>query len=44
MSSEAERIERIIEELRVLRTRTCGPKSNENPRCLRLSNAVSALL
>ncbi len=44
MSGDADRLERIIEELRGLRTRTCEPKTNENPRYLRLSNAVSALL
>lgn len=34
----------MVEEIRSIRTRTCDPKRNENPRYLRLSNAVSALL
>jgi len=33
----------MIEELRRIRNQ-CGPRSNQNPRYLRLSNAVSALL
>jgi hypothetical protein len=41
--SDAERLQQMIEEIRRIRNK-CEPKSNENPRYLRLSNAVSALL
>lgn len=34
----------MTEELRSIRGRTCELKSKQNPRYLRLSNAVSALL
>lgn len=44
MTSDVERLDRMVEELRSIRDRTCDPKSNVNPRYLRLSNAVSALL
>ncbi len=43
MSNDAARLERMAEELREVRGRTCEPKINTNPRYLRLSNAVSAL-
>ncbi|MFJ6163903.1 hypothetical protein ACIQH6_02195 [Micromonospora orduensis] len=36
------RLQQMIEELRRMRER-CEPKSNQNPRYLRYSNAVSAL-
>ncbi len=35
MSSDADRLERMAEELREVRSRTCEPKSNTNPRYLR---------
>ena len=38
-----DRLHGMIDELRRLRSR-CEPKSNQNPRYLRYSNAVSALL
>jgi hypothetical protein len=41
--SETAELQRIIDGLRRMRNR-CEPKSNENPRYLRYSNAVSALL
>jgi hypothetical protein len=41
--TDIERLQRMIEDLRRLRNR-CEPKSNQNPRYLRYSNAVSALL
>lgn len=41
---DVQRLERIIDDLRALRTRRCEPKSNQNPRYLQLSNAVSNLL
>lgn len=37
-----DRLQRMIEELRRMRQQ-CEPKSNQNPRYLRYSNAVSAL-
>ncbi|MFG3604504.1 hypothetical protein [Micromonospora chersina] len=37
-----DRLQRMIEELRRMREQ-CEPKSNQNPRYLRYSNAVSAL-
>lgn len=37
-------VDRIIEDLRSIRTRRCDPKSNENPTYLQISNAVSNLL
>jgi hypothetical protein len=37
-------VDRIIEDLRSIRTRRCDPKSNENPTYLQISNAVSSLL
>lgn len=36
-------IERMIEDIRRIRERTCDPKSNKNPRYLALSSAVSGL-
>jgi len=33
----------IQERIRAIRERTCDPKSNENPRYLGLSNAVSGI-
>lgn len=41
--TDIERLQRMIEDLRHLRN-SCEPKSNQNPRYLRYSNAVSALL
>jgi hypothetical protein len=41
--SDTERLQRMIDELRRLRNK-CEPKNNQNPRYLRYSNAVSALL
>jgi hypothetical protein len=41
--TEAERLQQMIDELRRYRDR-CEPKSNQNPRYVRYSNAVSALL
>jgi hypothetical protein len=40
--TDDERLQRIIDELRQMREQ-CEPKSNQNPRYLRYSNAVSAL-
>jgi hypothetical protein len=37
-------VERMAEEVRRIRTRTCEPKSNQNPRYLALSNVVSNLM
>ncbi|MER6590893.1 hypothetical protein ABT214_03300 [Micromonospora purpureochromogenes] len=37
-----DQLQRMIEELRRMREQ-CEPKSNQNPRYLRYSNAVSAL-
>lgn len=41
--ADTQRLEQTIEELRRMR-QECEPKSNSNPRYLRYSNAVSALL
>ncbi|MFG1706594.1 hypothetical protein ACFLIM_25700 [Nonomuraea sp. M3C6] len=41
--TDVERLQQMIEELRRLRNK-CEPKSNQNPRYLRYSNGVSALL
>ena len=41
--ADIERLERMIDDLRRLRN-ACEPKSNQNPRYLRYSNAVSNLL
>jgi hypothetical protein len=41
---DVQRLDRIIEDLRGIRTRRCEPKSNENATYLQLSNAVSNLL
>lgn len=41
--TDIELLRRMIEDLRRLRN-SCEPKSNQNPRYLRYSNAVSALL
>jgi hypothetical protein len=41
--TDAERLRQMIDDLRRLRNK-CEPKSNQNPRYLRYSNAVSALL
>ena len=41
--TDIERLQRMIEDLRHLRN-SCEPKSNQNPRYLRYSNAVSNLL
>jgi hypothetical protein len=41
---DAQRLDRIIEDLRNIRTRRCEPKSNQNPTYLQLSSAVSNLL
>ena len=40
--TDQERLQQMIDELRRMRD-GCEPKSNENPRYLRYSNAVSAL-
>ncbi len=40
---DVQRLQDMIEELRRQRNE-CEPKSNQNPRYLRYSNAVSALL
>jgi hypothetical protein len=40
--TDADRLHEIIDELRRMREQ-CEPKSNQNPRYLRYSNAVSAL-
>ncbi|MEV1070697.1 hypothetical protein [Micromonospora parva] len=40
--TEEGRLQQMIEELRRMREQ-CEPKSNQNPRYLRYSNAVSAL-
>jgi len=36
-------MQRMIGEIRDIRNRTCEPKSQENPRYLGLSNAISGL-
>jgi hypothetical protein len=36
-------LDMMIEKVRQIRTRTCEPKSNSNPRYLALSNVVSNL-
>jgi hypothetical protein len=41
--ADIDRLRGMVDELRRLRN-TCEPKSNQNPRYLRYSNAVSALL
>jgi len=41
--TERQRLQQMIDELRRIRER-CEPKSNQNPRYLHYSNAVSALL
>jgi hypothetical protein len=41
--TDTEQLQGMIDELRHLRN-SCEPKSNQNPRYLRYSNAVSALL
>jgi hypothetical protein len=41
--TDVERLQQKIEEIRRIRNK-CEPKNNQNPRYLRLSNAVSALL
>ena len=43
LNADIERLTRMIEEVRAIRTRTCEPKTNTNPRYLALSNAVSNL-
>jgi hypothetical protein len=40
--TEEQRLQQIIDKLRRMRE-GCEPKSNQNPRYLRYSNAVSAL-
>ncbi|MGH3847208.1 MAG: hypothetical protein ACRDS0_38180 [Pseudonocardiaceae bacterium] len=40
--SDGERLQRMIDELRQMRQQ-CEPKSNQNPRYLRYSNAVTSL-
>ncbi|MFG2000449.1 hypothetical protein ACGFNU_15005 [Spirillospora sp. NPDC048911] len=40
--TDEERLQRMIDELRQMR-KQCEPKSNQNPRYLRYSNAVTAL-
>ncbi len=41
--ADVESLRQMIEEVRRIRTRTCEPKSNQNPRYLALSNAVTNL-
>jgi hypothetical protein len=41
--TDQERLQKTIDELRRMRE-SCEPKSNQNPRYLRYSNAISALL
>ena len=41
--SDLKRLQAMIDELRRQR-KSCEPKNNQNPRYLRYSNAVSALL
>jgi hypothetical protein len=41
--TDIERLQRMIDDLRRLRN-SCEPKSNQNPRYLRYSNAISSLL
>ena len=41
--TDIDRLRGMVDELRRLRN-SCEPKSNQNPRYLRYSNAVSALL
>jgi hypothetical protein len=41
--TDVERLQQMIDDLRRLRDK-CEPKSNQNPRYLRYSSAVSALL
>lgn len=41
--TEQKRLQQMTDELRHMRER-CEPQSNQNPRYLRFSNAVSALL
>jgi hypothetical protein len=41
--TDVERLQQMIDDLRRLRNK-CEPKSNQNPRYLRYSSAVSALL
>lgn len=36
-------LERMVDDIRAIRERTCDPKSHQNPRYLALSNAVSNL-
>ena len=43
LNADIERLTRMIEEVRAIRTRTCEPKSNTNPRYLALSNVVTNL-
>jgi hypothetical protein len=43
LEADIDRLTRMIEEVRAIRTRTCEPKSNTNPRYLALSNVVSNL-
>jgi hypothetical protein len=40
---DVERLARMVDEVRAIRTRTCEPKSNTNPRYLALSSVVSNL-
>ena len=41
--NEIARLEMCAEEIRRIRTRTCEPKANTNPRYLALSNAVAGI-
>jgi hypothetical protein len=40
-SGDIVKLERFAEEVRRIRTRTCEPKTNTNPRYLALSNVVT---
>jgi hypothetical protein len=41
--AEITELQNIIERLRTIRTRTCEPKANTNPRYLGLSTAVAGI-
>jgi hypothetical protein len=42
--TEIARIQAMVEEIRAIRTRTCEPKNQSNPRYHALSMAVSGLM
>lgn len=41
--AEIDRLEAMIEDIRRIRTKTCEPKANWNPRYLGLSTAVAGI-